>query len=121
IVMPVYGEVETGAVRVVPNVIEFRTPRLKEGENVKVMLQFLVPSDDDRVELVRVEPSFLQAEPPKMVRKGLWQMAVRIPRENPEAEKRQPDNFFEGQLVLKTSAPAAPDVPVRIKWQPAGK
>jgi hypothetical protein len=118
ITLPIYGQVETGAVHVVPTEIEFKTPRLADGESQRVQVRFLVPSAEDKVTVARCEPTFLTADAPQAIRKGLWQFSVRIPANDVAAVKLQPDRFFEGRIVLRTSAAAAPEVPVRVKWNP---
>lgn len=114
--LPVYGEVESGAIRIMPREVEFKQPRLALGDSRKMQVQFLVPAEPDQVEVVRCEPDFLKVDPPQRMRPGLWLVTVRLPPNQAEAEKLQPLGFFEGRLVLKTTAPGAAEVPVRIKW-----
>lgn len=114
--LPVYGEMETGVLRLAPREIEFKKPRVTEADSQRVQVQFLVPSEGERVEVTAVEPAFLVAEPPRQLKRGLWQFIVRIPADHAEAAKLQAGGFFEGRVVLKTSSASAPEVPVRVKW-----
>lgn len=116
IIMPIYGEVESGALRVVPREIEFKKNRIMEADSQKVQVQFLVPSDADRVDVLRYEPAFLVVEKPALLRRGLWQFVVRIPGDHPEAAKLQAGGFVEGMVILKTTASSAPEFPIRVKW-----
>src|SRR5262249_25120253 len=116
ITLPIYGEVETGAVRVVPQQVEFKKPRVTEADSQRVQVQFVVPSDREKVEIARVEPAFLVVAAPRPLRKGLWEFTVQIPADNADAAKLQPDGFFEGRIVLRTSAAAAAEVPLRVRW-----
>lgn len=115
--LPISGSVETGALQVAPSEVEFKQPQLARGDSQKVQVRFVVPSDNERVEVARLEPPFLTADPPTPIKKGLWQLTVRIPPDHPEAKKLQADGFFEGRLVLRTSAASAPEVPVRVRWR----
>jgi hypothetical protein len=118
--LPVYALRETGAFTIVPTQVEFHKPLVTEEDSKKVLVRFLVPSDQDRVEVVKVEPSFLTATAPVKVGPGEWRFEVKLPRDNAEAAQFQPDSFLEGRLLLKISGAAA-DVPVRIKWEPESK
>lgn len=118
IVLPLYAQRETGALQVVPAELHFKQPRLSEGDSQKFQVRFLIPGENEKVEVARLEPAFLQADAPQKIRNGLWQVTVRIPPKQPEAVKFQPDGFFEGKIVLKTSAAEAPELPVRLKWHP---
>jgi hypothetical protein len=115
-VLPVYGDVETGVVRIVPQEVEFKKPRLTEEDSKRVRVQFLVPSDGDRVEIAQAEPGFLVVGTPRPLKKGLWEFTVQIPADNAEAAKLQPNGFFEGRIVLRTSSAAAAEVPLRVRW-----
>jgi hypothetical protein len=114
--MPVYGEIETGALRVVPHEVEFKKPKITEADSQKVQVQFLVPSDSERVEVARFEPAFLVIDKPQPLKRGLWQFTVRIPPGDAEAATHQAGGFLEGKIILKTTAPAAPEFPIRMKW-----
>jgi hypothetical protein len=114
--MPIYGEVDTGALRVVPSEVEFKKPRITEADSQKVQVQFVVPSDQESVEIARFQPGFLIIDQPKRLKRGLWQFVVRIPENHPEAAKQQAGGFVEGEILIKTSAPAAPEFPIRVKW-----
>jgi hypothetical protein len=122
ITLPVYGDVETGAVRVAPQEVEFKKPRLTDEDSKRVRVQFLVPSESEKVEITRAEPSFLVVGTPQRLKNGLWEFTVQIPAGNAEAAKLQPDGFFEGRIVLRTSAAAAAEVPLRVRWvRPGGR
>jgi hypothetical protein len=111
---------ENGAFSVIPTQIEFRKPRVTEADSKKVLIKFLTPSDQDSVEVVKLEPPFLTATKPVKGAAGEWRFEVQLPKDNPEAAKFQPDGFMEGRILLKVSGTPS-DVPVRIKWEPDSK
>lgn len=116
--MPVYAFVPTGIFTVGPEEIAFTKPNIAEGDEVKAVVRFDVPTGKETVEIARVEPSFVEvAEQPKAIGNGVWQFKLRVPKNNAEAMKYQPDNFFEGKVYLKTK-PGEGEVPVRLKWSP---
>jgi hypothetical protein len=116
VALPVYGDVASGALRVVPAEVEFKKPKITEADSQKVQVQFLVPSDQESVAIARFEPAFLVIDTPRPLKRGLWQFTVRIPANDPEAAKQQAGGFVEGKIVLKTSAASAPEFPIRVKW-----
>jgi hypothetical protein len=116
--MPVYAMRENGVFTIVPTQVEFRKERVTDEDSKKVLVKFLAPSDNDRVEVVRVEPSFLTTTAPVKTATGEWRFDVRLPRNNPDAAKYQPDSFMEGHILLKLSGT---DVPLRVKWAPESK
>jgi hypothetical protein len=116
IAMPVYGDVASGALRVVPGEVEFKKPKITDADSQKVQVQFLVPSDQEKVEIDRFEPAFLVIEKPRQLKRGLWQFTVQIPPNHPEAAGQQAGGFVEGKIVLKTTAASAPEFPIRVKW-----
>jgi hypothetical protein len=118
--VPVYALRESGAFSILPTQVEFRKPQITEADSKKVLVKFIAPSEADRVEVVKVEPPFLTATPPARVGTGEWLFEVKLPRDNPEAAKFQPDGFMEGRVLLKLSGTAS-DVPVRVKWEPESK
>ncbi len=120
IVWPLYGNNANGQFQISQGgEITFSTPNLIDGEKVKVRLEFLAPRDNDRIEIVSREPSFLEVGKPVQLRRGLWEFTVFIPPAHPEAEKLQADHGWEGKLILKSSRDAR-EVPVRVKWRPKG-
>ena len=114
--LPVYGEIDTAAFRIAPQVLEFKTAKLSAGDSLRAQIQFLVPRDNEKVLVVRSEPAFIEVEPPKQLKRGLWHLTIRIPPKNAEAVKLQADGYFEGSVVLKTSATGETAVPIRLKW-----
>jgi hypothetical protein len=115
--LPVYAVVGQGAFKVRPEKVIFNKPRITDGDSRRFRLEFILPSDQEQVEVVRKEPDFLEVKPVP-IRKGLWEVSVRIPPGNTEAARFQPDQFMEGRIVLKTS-PSSPEVAVRVKWDPS--
>lgn len=113
--IPVYGEVENGVIQVRPREIAFRKPSVREADSKKAHVQFIVPSDDETVEVVKCEPAFLKCDAPKRLKAGLWELTIHLPADNADAAKYQPDSFFEGKILLKVSGSKEP-VPVRVKW-----
>lgn len=113
--LPVYGEVENGVLQVLPREVVFRKPFVRESDSRKMQLQFIVPSADESVKVVGCEPSFLKCDEPKRLKPGMWELTVRLPADDPDAMKYQPDAFFEGKLLLEVTGSKTP-VPVRIKW-----
>jgi hypothetical protein len=118
--LPVYALRETGAFSIVPSQVEFHKNQVTDEDSKTVLIKFLAPSDKDSVEVVKVEPGFLTATAPVKAGPGAWRFEVKLPRENPEAAKFQPDGFFEGRVILKISGTPG-EVPVRIKWTPEAK
>jgi hypothetical protein len=118
--IPVYAMRENGAFSILPTQVEFHKPHITEADSKKVLVKFLTPSDQDKVEVVTVEPAFLKATPPARTATGEWRFEIQLPRNHPEAAKYQPDQFMEGRVLLKISGAPA-DVPVRIKWEPESK
>lgn len=113
--MPVYGEVENGVIQVLPREIAFRKPSVREADSKKARVQFFVPSDDETIEVLRCEPSFLTCDKPKRLKAGSWELTIHVPADNADAAKYQPDGFFEGKILLNVSGSKEP-VPVRVKW-----
>jgi len=115
--MRVYGEVANGLFKVLPEEVEFTVPRLADGDQKKVRVQFIDPAKKQSLKIAKVEPSFVQCDEPKPLpgAPGQWEFFARIPPKNAEAMKLQPDGFFEGRIVLEASG--AP-IPVRVKWNP---
>lgn len=120
IVLPIYGKVENGIFTVAPSEVEFKVKNLADGDQARAVVNFLVPSPNEKVEVLRCEPSFIQAEAPKLAtpdKWGRWTLNLRIPKDNPAAMKLQPEKFFEGIVYLKVSGSDTP-VPIRVKWNP---
>jgi hypothetical protein len=116
--MRIYGEVANGIFKVLPEEVEFKTPRLADGDERKVRVQFIDPTKKHILKIVRVEPAFVQCdEPHALGASGQWQFTARIPPKNAEAVKVQADGFFEGRIVLQSSGSDA-QIPVRVKWNP---
>jgi hypothetical protein len=112
--LPVYAVVDNGAFAVTPSEVEFTKPKVTDEDSKRVQVRFLVPSDKDSVEVLSVEPKFLTTTKAVKVGKGVWEFTVKLPK-NSEAAKYQAEGFFEGQVLLKTSASDQP-IPVRVKW-----
>lgn len=113
--LPVYGEVDNGVVQVTPAEVAFDRPRVTEADSKKALIQFLVPADGQKVEVLRCEPAFLSAGAQPLGRPGQWQLTVRLPANQSEAARYQADGFFEGRVLLKVSGMAEP-MAVRVKW-----
>lgn len=113
--VPVYGEVDNGVVQITPAEIAFDRPRVTEADSKKALLQFLVPAVGQKVEVVRCEPDFLNAEAKPLGRPGQWQLTVRLPANHGEAARYQADGFFEGRVLLQVSG-MAEAMAVRVKW-----
>jgi hypothetical protein len=118
--MRVYGEVANGLFKVLPNQVEFTAPRLADGDQRRVLVQFIDPAKKQSLKIAKVEPGFVQCDEPKAIpgASGLWEFIARIPPKNAEAMKLQPDGFFEGRIVLEASGSQA-HIPVRVKWNPS--
>ena len=117
--MHVYGEVANGIFKVVPEEIEFTTPRLAEGDERKVRVQFIDPSKRLALKIVKVEPGFVECGEPRPLpgASGQWEFIARIPVNNAAAMKLQADGFFQGRVALAASGSEVP-IPVRLKWNP---
>jgi hypothetical protein len=116
VVLNVYGKVPNGIFTIQPEEeILFTRKNLSEGDEAKVVVQFSVPQPDQTIEVVRCQPSFLVADPPRLVVPGKWLFTLRIPKNDPEAKKLQADEFFEGAVYLKATGSDSL-VPVRVKW-----
>jgi hypothetical protein len=115
----IYGEVANGLFKVLPDEVEFKKPKLAEGDVQLVRVQFFDTTKKQTLKIVKVEPAFLHYEEPSLLPKspGQWQFRVQILPKNPEAAKVQPNNFFEGRIVLQASGSDA-QIPVRVKWAP---
>jgi hypothetical protein len=118
--MRVYGEVANGLFKVLPEQVEFTVPRLADGDQRKVLVQFIDPVKKQSLKIAKVEPAFVQCDEPKAIpaASGLWEFIARIPPNNAEAMKFQPDGFFEGRIVLEASGTQT-QIPVRVKWNPS--
>jgi hypothetical protein len=114
--LPIYVTVNNGVCAVTPSKINFTCTRIAEGDSKNVRVQFFLPSDKDRVEIVHVEPALLTTSPPKELARGTWQFAVTLPKDNAEAAKLQADGF-EGKVVFRTGE-GSPEVSVRVNWDP---
>jgi hypothetical protein len=117
--MRVYGEVNNSLFQVNPPEIEFKKPKVTDGESQKVRVTFFDPANKPTLKIVKSEPAFLQCDQPRALpgAAGQWEVVVRIPPNNPEVAKVQPDAFFEGHIVLQASDSEV-QVPVRVKWIP---
>ena len=69
----------------------------------------------NRFTVERCEPAFLRCDAPKQLKPGLWEFTVRLPADNADAAKHQPDGTFEGRILLRTSQ-SKNSVPVKVKW-----
>jgi hypothetical protein len=114
--LPVYGQVDTGTLRIIPPEIAFKKARVTDGDRQQALVQFAVPSEEENLEVVEWDPEFLVVEQPRRLKKGQWQLTVTLPAGNPEAARYQADGFFEGRLILRTTAPTPLEVPVGLKW-----
>src|SRR5262249_5523968 len=117
--MRVYGVVANGIFKVLPDEVEFKTPKLIDGDEHKVRVQFIDTSKKQTLKIVKVEPGFIQCDEPRALpgAAGQWQFVARIPAKNADAVKFQPDNFFEGRIVLQASDSDV-QIPVRVTWNP---
>lgn len=115
--MPVYATVENGTFVVTPERFVFRKPRITEGDSQKITVKYFVPRPNDKLEIARTEPSFLQATVQR-IKDGVWQVTATLPANSAEAAKFQPDEFMEGRVILKSGDL---EVPVRVKWDPSEK
>lgn len=117
--MRVYGEVANGIFKVLPDEVEFKRPRLADGDSQKVRVQFIDTSKKQTLKIVSVEPAFVRCDEPRALpgAAGQWEFTARIPPKNADAAKMQADNFFEGRIVLQASGSDA-QIPVRVKWNP---
>ncbi|HMF12208.1 MAG TPA: DUF1573 domain-containing protein [Gemmataceae bacterium] len=117
--MRVYGVVANGIFKVLPEDVEFKTPRLADGEVQKVRVQFLDPGKKQTLKIVRVEPAFVQCDGPRLLpgAAGQWEFTASVPPKNADAARVQANRFFEGQIVLQASGSDA-QIPVRVKWNP---
>jgi hypothetical protein len=115
--MRVYGEVANGLFKVMPEEVEFTAPRLADGDQRRVRVQFIDPGKKQKLSIVKIEPPFVECTEPRLLpgAAGQWEFTARIPPRNAEAVKFQPDGFFEGRIVLVASGPNA-QIPVRLKW-----
>lgn len=117
LLVPVYAAAENPAFLVTPEEIAFTKPRVADADAKTVRVQFTVPADSDTLEVVGVEPRFLHVSPPTRRGRGLWEFRVELPENHPDAARFQPDHFFEGRILLRSSAVKG-TVPVRVKWVP---
>jgi hypothetical protein len=117
--LPVYVTVNNGLCAVTPSKVHFTCARVTEGDRKNVRVQFFVPSEKDRVEIVRVEPAFLTVSQPMELTRGTWQFAVTLPAGNAEAARWQADGF-EGKVVFHTRD-GSPEVSVRVIWDPPAR
>jgi hypothetical protein len=119
ITMRVYTVVSNGLFKVTPDEVAFTKPRLADGDVQKVRVQFFDPDKKQSLKSVKSEPAFLQCDAPRALPNapGQWEFTVRIPPKNPDAAKVQPDQFFEGVIVLGASDSDV-QIPVRVKWIP---
>lgn len=117
--MRIYAVVSNSLFKVMPDEVAFTKPRLADGDMQKVRVQFFDPAKQHSLKIVKCEPAFVQCDTPRALpgAPGQWEFAVRIPPKNPDAAKVQPDQFFEGVVVLGASE-SDMQVPVRIKWIP---
>ncbi len=115
VTVPIYGEVENGIFQVQPREVDFRKKSVTEEDTKEVRVQFFVPSKDDSLQVERCEPAFLQCNAPKQLKPGLWEFTVRLPGDNADAAKYQPDGTFEGRIFLRTPQSKSL-VPVKVKW-----
>jgi hypothetical protein len=117
--MRIYGVVANGIFKVLPEEVEFKAPRLAEGDSQKVRVQFVDPAKKQTLKIVRTEPAFVQCDEPRLLpgAAGQWEFTARVPEKNADATKLQPDGFFEGYIVLQASGSDA-QIPVRVKWNP---
>jgi hypothetical protein len=119
ITVPVYAIVGSGAVSVTPETFLFQKPRITEEAEAKVHL-FVNSAEAGAVTVESWSPKFLTVDAPKKEANGKWLLVARLPKDNPEAAKYQPDSFMEGEVVLKVAGIDRP-VKIRVKWQPVGK
>lgn len=114
--LKVYGQVENAILQITPEVITFRGHDPSKGETMKVRLQFFVPSEQQTLQVAKVEPGFLVCSQPRSLKKpGMWEMTVSIPSKHPDLVAHQAYGFFEGRIVLRATHPDV-EIPVRVKW-----
>jgi hypothetical protein len=115
--MRVYGEVANGLFKVLPKEIEFTALRLADGDQRRVRVQFIDPGKKQTLKIVKIEPPFVECTEPRLLpgAPGQWEFTARIPPQNADAVKFQPDGFFEGRVVLEASGSNV-RIPVRLKW-----
>lgn len=119
ITVPVYAIVGSGAVSVTPEVFQFKTAHITDGEQAKVHL-VVNSAEVGAVTVESWEPKFLKVDAPQKDPSGKWLIVAHIPKDNAEAAKFQPDAFMEGKVVLKVAGLNRP-VTIRVKWVPEGK
>jgi hypothetical protein len=119
ITLRTYAVVANGLFKVMPDEVGFKKPRLADGDKQKVRVQFFDPAKQRSLKIVKSEPAFLQCDPPRALpgAPGQWEFVVRIPPKNADAARVQPDQFFEGVIVLGASDSDV-QIPVRVKWIP---
>jgi hypothetical protein len=112
--LPVSGTVKTTSVTFRPSEVEFR--HLMEPDSKKILVQFREPLPaKEEVNVLRCDPSFIQASEPKRVGGGLWEITLQVPKDHPDAMTHQLNGFLRGFIELQTSASPTP-VKVRLKW-----
>jgi hypothetical protein len=117
--VPVYAEVGSGAFSVQPELFRFKKPRITDGDTARVQL-FVNASGNDAVTVESFEPKFLKVDAPTKEPNGKWLVTAHISKDDPEAAKYQPDEFFEGKVVLKAAGVPGP-ITIRVKWEPQGE
>jgi hypothetical protein len=117
--VPVYAEVGSGAFSVQPDLLRFKKPHISDGDTARVQL-FVNASGNDAVTVESFEPKFLKVDAPEKQPNGKWLITAHIPKDDPEAVKHQPDEFFEGKVVLKAAGVPGP-ITIRVKWEPQGE
>jgi hypothetical protein len=114
--VPVYAEVGSGAFSVTPELFRFKKPRITDEDTARVHL-FVNASGNDKVTVESWEPKFLKFDAPEKEPNGKWLITAHLPKDDPEAAKYQPDEFFEGKVVLKAAGLDKP-ITIRVKWEP---
>jgi hypothetical protein len=118
ITLPVHADVSNRVFSVIPSRVVFRKPLVREEDAVKAMVRFFNPSKQRTLRIVKCEPSFLKCELKETnSTSGTWLLTVRLPANSADAAKFQPDEYFEGSIVLQASDSDV-QVPIRVKWDP---
>src|SRR5262249_10806454 len=80
VTLPVGGTVKTTSLETRPSQIEFTKANLTDADSKTLLVQLRAPvSENETIKVIRREPSFLQTDEPKQIKKGLWEIKVRIP------------------------------------------
>ncbi len=118
--LPVYAVAGQGVCAISPAAFLFSKPKISEEDAKKVWLTYINAAGKEEVTVDRVEPDFLQVDPPKKELNGKWLITAHLPANNPEAAKYQADPPMSGKVVLKVAGLERP-VTIQVKWDPLPK